>query len=52
MAVQEVHVVEVREMLRLWVRGHAYKSIARLTQIDRKTVRRDFRRGGTGRPGP
>jgi hypothetical protein len=37
---REVDVVEVKEMLRLWVRGHGYKSIARLTQIDRKTVRR------------
>ena len=37
---REVDVVEVKEMLRLWVRGHGYKAIARLTQIDRKTVRR------------
>src|SRR5260370_20662695 len=37
---REVDVVEVKEMLRLWVRGHGYKSMARLTQIDRKTVRR------------
>src|SRR2546427_490154 len=40
MVFREVDVVEVKEMLRLWVRGHGYKSIARLTQIDRKTVRR------------
>lgn len=40
MVFREVVVVEVKEMLRLWVRGHGYKSIARLTQIDRKTVRR------------
>lgn len=40
MVFREVDVVEVREMLRLWVRGHGYKAIARLTQIDRKTVRR------------
>jgi transposase len=37
---REVDVVEVKEMLRLWVRGHGFKSMARLTQIDRKTVRR------------
>jgi transposase len=40
MVFREVDVVEVKEMLRLWVRGHGYKSIARLSQIDRKTVRR------------
>src|SRR5260370_18334233 len=40
MVFREVDVVEVKEMLRLWVRGHGYKSIARLTQIDRTTVRR------------
>src|SRR5260370_26238540 len=40
MVFREVDVVEVKEMLGLWVRGHGYKSIARLTQIDRKTVRR------------
>ena len=40
MVFREVDVVEVKEMLRLWVRGHGYKAIARLTQIDRKTVRR------------
>src|SRR5947209_18528000 len=37
---REVDVVEVKEMLRLWVRGHGFKSMARLTQIDRKTLRR------------
>jgi hypothetical protein len=37
---REVDVVEVKEMLRLWVRGHGFKSMVRLTQIDRKTVRR------------
>jgi transposase len=40
MVFREVDVVEIKEMLRLWVRGHGYKAIARLTQIDRKTVRR------------
>jgi transposase len=40
MVFREVDVVEVKEMLRLWVRGHGFKSMARLTQIDRKTVRR------------
>ena len=40
MVFREVDVVEVKEMLRLWARGHGYKSIARLAQMDRKTVRR------------
>ena len=40
MVFREVDVLEVKEMLRLWVRGHGYKTIARLSQIDRKTVRR------------
>src|SRR3989442_14022166 len=40
MVFREVDVVEIKEMLRLWVRGHGYKAIARLTQMDRKTVRR------------
>ena len=40
MVFREVDVVEVKEMLRLWVRGHGYKSIACLAQMDRKTVRR------------
>jgi len=32
--------VEVREVLRLWLRGHGYRRIAELVQADRKTVRR------------
>lgn len=32
--------VEVREVLRLWLRGHGKRAIARLAQVDRKTVRR------------
>jgi hypothetical protein len=37
---QEVLMVEVREALRLWLIGHRLPGIARLAQIDRKTVRR------------
>ena len=37
---REVSVVEVREVLRLWVRGHGLREIARLAGVDRKTVRR------------
>lgn len=32
--------VEVREVLRLWLRGHGYRRIAELVRADRKTVRR------------
>jgi hypothetical protein len=35
-----VSVVRVKEILRLWLRGHGLRPIARLTQTDRKTVRR------------
>ncbi|HZD67055.1 MAG TPA: IS21 family transposase [Acidimicrobiales bacterium] len=31
---------EIREVLRLWLREESYRSIARLAQVDRKTVRR------------
>ena len=37
MGYREVSVVQVREILRLWVRGHRVRAIARLTQTDRKT---------------
>jgi transposase len=32
--------VEVREVLRLWLKGHGYRRIAELVRADRKTVRR------------
>jgi transposase len=37
---REVRVYEVREGLRLWLRGEGIRSIERLAQLDRKTVRR------------
>jgi hypothetical protein len=37
---REVPVHEVREVLRLWVRGESLRSIERLAGVDRKTVRR------------
>src|SRR5712691_2618107 len=40
MGYREVSVVQVKEILRLWVRGHGVRAIARLTQTDRKTVGR------------
>jgi transposase len=40
MAFREVRVFEVREVLRLWLAGEGYRSIERLSQLDRKTVRR------------
>jgi len=40
MAFREVRVFEVREVLRLWLRGEGFCSIERLAVVDRKTVRR------------
>jgi hypothetical protein len=40
MAFRELHVVEVKEVLRLWCRGHGLRTIALRTGVDRKTVRR------------
>lgn len=40
MAFREVRVFEVREVLRLWLRGEGFRSISRLAGMDRKTVRR------------
>jgi transposase len=37
---REVHVVEIKEVVRLWSRGESLRSISRLTGLDRKTVRR------------
>jgi transposase len=40
MAFREVRVYEVREVLRLWLRGEGIRGVARLAGVDRKTVRR------------
>jgi transposase len=40
MAFREVRVFEVREVLRLWLANEGYRSVERLSQVDRKTVRR------------
>src|SRR3954447_15000174 len=40
MAFREVRVFEVREVLRLWLRGEGIRSVERLAGVDRKTVRR------------
>jgi len=40
MAFREVRVFEVREVLRLWLRGEGQRPISRLVGMDRKTVRR------------
>jgi transposase len=37
---REVRVFEVREALRLWLRGEGIRAIERMAQLDRKTVRR------------
>jgi transposase len=40
MSYREVRVFEVREVLRLWLRGGGLRSVERLAGVDRKTVRR------------
>lgn len=40
MAFREVRVFEVREVLRLWLRGEGIRAAERLAGVDRKTVRR------------
>jgi transposase len=55
MAFREVHVIEIREVLRLWLQGKGYRAIAEVGPVDRKTARRyveaarrcgfDFERG-------
>ena len=40
MVFREVGVHEIREVLRLWLRGEGFRSVARLAGVDRKTVRR------------
>jgi len=40
MTFREVQVYEIREVLRLWLRGEGQRSIERLSSVDRKTVRR------------
>jgi len=40
MAFREVQVHEIREVLRLWLRGEGIRSAGRLAGLDRKTVRR------------
>lgn len=40
MSYREVHVIEVKEVVRLWSGGESLRMISRLTGLDRKTVRR------------
>jgi hypothetical protein len=39
-AFREIPMLEVREVLRLWLAGHGFRAIALLVRPDRKTVRR------------
>lgn len=39
MAYREVSVAEIREILRLWLKGFGFRPIARFTSSDRKTVK-------------
>ena len=40
MSYREVSVIEVREIVRLWLAGHSLRSVTDLAGVDRKTVRR------------
>ncbi len=40
MAYRELHMIEVKEVLRLWASGHGLRDVSRRTAVDRKTVRR------------
>ncbi len=40
MVFREVPMFEVREVLRLWLGGEGLRAVARLSRVDRKTVRR------------
>jgi transposase len=40
MSYREVHVIEVKEVMRLWSGGESLRTISRLSGLDRKTVRR------------
>jgi transposase len=40
MAYRELHMVEMREVLRLWKAGMGFRAVAKRTGTDRKTVRR------------
>jgi hypothetical protein len=40
MAYREVSVIEVREILRLWLDGRSLRDVTRLAGVDRKTARR------------
>ena len=39
MSYREVSVIEIREILRLWLQGRGLREVARLSGTDRKTVR-------------
>ena len=40
MSYREVSVIEIREMLPLWLQGRGLREVARLSGTDRSTVRR------------
>jgi hypothetical protein len=48
LAFREVGVFEVREVLRLWLRGKGIRAIERLGGVDRKTARRYVAAVGLG----
>jgi hypothetical protein len=39
MAYREVSVIEIKEVLRLWLSGHSLREVTRLAGLDRKTIR-------------
>jgi hypothetical protein len=47
MAFREVHMIELKEVLRLWIRGRGLRAVSEATGVDRKTVRRYVEAGRT-----
>jgi hypothetical protein len=40
MTYRELSMIEIKEILRLWLEGRSQRDVSRLTSVDRKTVRR------------
>jgi hypothetical protein len=49
MAYREVSVIEIKEVLRLWLAGQSLREVTRLAGVDRKTVRRYVQAAGSAR---
>ena len=52
MAYREVSVIEIKEVLRLWLAGQSLREVTRLAGLDRKTVRRYVQAAQAAGAGP